>query len=418
MRISALIKFAADSIMRKFFKSLAITLLFSFALVLIAMCMIPNRIYADIYHTLNHTLKAGVYGTGTIHIKEYKETYMEFIKDLKTVPGIQSVGIAAESELSKKAVPELYQIQDGHVPNRDTVDDGTISFMSQGFAVISLRGTWELFDFRLAKGRYIPNDDPNNTSVSHLYLGSAYSYIPVGTEYRTDNGSIIKVMGILEKGTVCTTDTMLSAEFNSAKTITLDYMAVLVGNSNAEGVYSSHLFSVGNPSDMQPVINRIYDLAKRYELDVTLGTVGGMLKEEQKVYQKISDMLLELLLIVLLVATTVQACVQIVDMLGHFPMYGILYANGASKWDLCVLIFLENIIRYGIACGLSYGIIRLMLFALFREAELLETVTRIFHAETAVWVYLTGLGICMISIVAPLLMIQRKTPVELVSQQG
>ncbi len=417
MKLSALIKYAADSIMRKFFKSLAITLLFSFALVLIAMCIIPNRIYADIYHTLNRALKTDVYETGSIHIKEYKETCVDFIKNLKNVQGIQSVGTAMEDELDKNLVPELYQIQDGHVPNRDTADDGAIPFMEQGFAVISLRSTWELFDFHLAKGSYIPNDDPNNTSVWHLYLGSAYSHIPVGTEYREEDGDIVKVMGILEKGSVCTTDSMLDAEFNSAKTVTLDYMAVLVGNSNAEGFYSEHLFSVGNPADMQPVINRIYDLAKQYELDVTVGTVDGMLKEEQKVYQKISDMLLELMLIVLLVAATIQACVQIVDMIGHFPMYGVLYANGASKQDLCVLILLENGMRYAAACAIAYGVVRLLLFGLFREAELLETVMRIFYRETAVWMCLIGLGVCLLSMAVPLLMIQRKTPVELVGSR-
>lgn len=417
MKLSALFKYATDSIMRKFFKSLAITLLFSFALVLIAICIIPNRIYADIYHTLNRTLKTDVYGTGKIHIKEYKETYVEFIKALNTVPGIQFVGVAREGELDKKPLQELYQIQDGNLPNRDTVDDGVISFMEQGFAVISLRNTWELFDFRLAKGSYIPNDDPNNTSVWPLYLGSAYSHIPVGTEYRDEDGDTFKVMGILEKGAVCTTDSMLTAEFSSAKTVTLDYMAILVNNSSMTEVYSNHLFSVSNPEEMQMVINRIYDLAKQYELDITVGTVDGMLKEEQKVYQKISDMLLELLLIVLLVAATIQACVQIVDMLGHFPMYGVLYANGASKQDLCVLILLENGMRHAAACAIAYGVVRLLLFSLFREAELLETVTRIFHRETAVWVCLIGLGVCLLSMAVPLLMIQRKTPVELVGSR-
>jgi len=417
MRLSALFKFSVDSIMRKFVKSTAITLLFAFALVLIAMCMIPNRIGAYYYHTLDHTLQKGVRGTGKLHMKEYKEECEEFVQKLNDIPGMWKTGEIRQGLISENTVAELYKIQEGHVPNRQTTDSGVITWGDDGFEAIFLaKNAGEMLRFRLAKGSYVPNDNPNDVSVTYLYLGSAYADIPIGKEYKSGK-TTLRVMGIFEKGSVCMMEDVAEDGFSSAPAVTLDYLAVAVENTHKSNIYSDIFFSVEKPSQMQEVINRIYDLAKQYGIDVTVGSIDGALQENQKLYDKIGETLFELLLIVLLVAATVQACVQVTDMIGHFPMYGILYANGASKGNLCVLIALENIIRYGVACGISYGVIRLLLFILFPEVELLETVTRIFHMETAVWVCLIGLGVCAISVIVPLLMIQRKTPVELVGNR-
>lgn len=414
MRLSGIVKYSIDSLMRKFFKSMAIILLFAFSFVLIAMCIIPNILTTYTSQSVDKVLSAGIKRTGTIHIKEYKDNCENFIQNLKNIDGISQIGEISVTENNDSKLRQLRSIQKNHIPDELVFEDGSLQ-TNNGLIIMHFNyDAWEIHNLKLSKGSYTPSNESDEIPTVHIYLGSSYKDIPVGTEYVMGQEPHIykyKVMGILEKGEKCTTQNLTSEGFDNPKTINLDYLVIAVHSS---GVQSENLFTITDKADMQEVINKIYTLAKKYDIGVTAGSLEGLFEEDKKAYGKISDLLLELMLIVVLVSATIQACVQITDIIGRFRMYGILYSNGATKTDICLIIIMENIIRYILACIISYGAARLLLRFMFSNAASYKLVTDIFHSDVLVPVYIIGLAVCMASIVVPLLMIRKKPPVELV----
>lgn len=414
MKLSSIIKYSIDSLMRKFFKSMAIILLFAFSFVLIAMCIIPNILTAYTSKSVDRVLSAGIKRTGTIHIKEYNDNCEEFVGKLKNIEGIEAVGEVSLTENNNKELRELRSIQKNHIPDELVFEDGSLQ-TNNGLIIMHFNyEAWEIHNLKLSKGSYATSDESGEIPTVNIYLGNAYKDIPIGTEYvmgREPHIYKYKVMGILEKGAKCTTDNLTYEGFDNPKTINLDYLVIAVHSS---GIQSENLFTITDKADMQEVINRIYELAKEYDIGVTVGSLEGLFEEDKKSYGKISDLLLELMLVVVLVSATIQACVQITDIIGRFRMYGILYSNGATKTDIYLIVIIENVVRYILACIIFYGAARLLLRSLFSNAAAYKLVTEIFHNDVLVPVYLIGLTVCMASIVVPLLMIRKKSPVELV----
>lgn len=414
MKLTGIIKYSVDSFMRKFFKSMAIILLFAFSFVLIAMCIIPNILTNYTSKAVNKVLADGIKRTGTIHINEYSENCEEFIKNLKSIDGVSKTGDISVNENSDKQLRELRHIQKDNIPDELVFNNGSI-YTNNGFIIMNFNyDAWDIHNLQLSKGSYAPSDETAEIPTISLYLGNAYKDIPVGTEYvmgREPHMYKYKVMGILEKGAKSTTQSLTYEGFDNPKTINLDYLGIAVQSS---GVQSENLFTITEEADMTDVINKIYTLAKSYDIGVTVGSLEGFFAEERKSYGKISDLLLELMLIVVLVSATIQACVQITDIIGRFKMYGILYSNGASKKDICLIVILENILRYILAALISYGVTRILIRLLFSNVSAYRLVTGIFHNDVLLPVLIIGFAVCMLSIVVPLFMIRNKAPVELI----
>lgn len=414
MKLSGIIKYSIDGIMRKFFKSTAIVLMFAFSFVLIAMCIIPNILTDYATKSVDKVLSGGIKRTGVINIKEYKDNCEDFVESLKNMEGIAAVGEVSTHESSAVQLRELRNIQKGHIPDEFIFEDGSLQ-INNGFIMMNFSyEAWEIHNLKLSKGAYAVSDESGDIPTICIYLGNAYRDIPVGTEYVMGREPYIykyKVMGILEKEAKCTTINLTSEEIDNPKTVNLDYLGIAVHNS---GIQSENLFMITDQADMQEVINRIYSLAKEYDLGVTVGSLQGLFEEDKRTYGKISDLLLELMFVVVLVSATIQACVQITDIIGRFKMYGILYSNGAAKTDIYLIIIMENIIRYILAYIIFYGATRLLLRSLFSNAAAYKLVTEIFHNDVLLPVCLIGLAVCMASIVVPLFMIRKKPPIELV----
>lgn len=413
MKLSGIIKYSIDSLMRKFFKSMAIILLFAFSFVLIAMCILPNILTTYTSNSVDKVLSSGIKRTGTIHIKEYKDNCEKFIANLKNINGILQVGEISVTENNDKELRELRNIQKNHIPDELVFEDGSLQ-TNNGLILMHFNyETWEIHNLKLSKGSYSPSDEAGEIPTVHIYLGNAYQDIPIGTEYVMGQAPYVykyKVMGILEKEAKCTTQNLTSEGFDNPKTINLDYLVIAIHSS---GIQSENLFTITENADMQTVINKIYALAKEYDIGITVGSLEGLFAEDKKSYGKISDLLLELMIIVVLVSATIQACVQITDIIGRFKMYGILYSNGATKSDICLIVIIENVIRYVLACIIFYGAMRLLLRFMFSNASAYKLVTAIFHNDVLILVYLIGIAVCMASILVPLLIIRKKAPVAL-----
>lgn len=410
MRLSSIINFSIDSLIRKRYKSLIITLLFAFSFVLVSVCIIPSYLTDYVYNSVNDSLSGGTKRTALVNVKEHKAGSEDFIDCLSRVDGIKASGAIGEYDMDVGRVKELYNIQKTR-PSEEGTDSGYSDI--SGFRHLRFgHDAWELFDFKLIKGEHPADCEKITDSVGYLYLGYAYKDIPIGTEYKITDKYSFRVMGIFEQGETCITDNIEESGYYSSKTRNMDYMGVVVDTS----VYQSeNFFVIEEDADMGAVIKGVYELADRYDVGINVSSVEGIFEEERRTYKNITALLIELMIIVMIVAATMQTCIQVADVIEHFDSYGVMYANGATKRDITLIIVVENMFRYVIANMMAYGVSRLLLSIIFSEASVIKLVTGIYHANALIPVIIIGLIVSILSVLAPIILIRKKTPVELIN---
>jgi len=420
MNIINLIKFSLDGIGRKFLKTIVLIILFTFSMILIATAILPYRLVNYSYASVNKVLSRGIENTGTIVINKIisVELLAEFEKKLYENEKIGAVGGNRIGEIKKGSVKELYDIQNNNLEAayKDMfINAGTMN----GFGVIEMDYyVVAAYNFELQKGEFEDIKMIDSTEYNHIgymYLGSSFADIPIGTEYKVNDRYTLKVKGILKKNAKCVPETITSIEFGDIASVNMDNMAIIVDDS---AMYFNHwYFNVEDGCDIEEVVEEVRSIASEMGISASVGTLEGLFEEKNRFRNQINDILLELMSVIITIAIIIQTCVLVVDILGYFHQYGVLYAVGATQKDVSLIIIIESIIRLVVSASAALGAGVLVIKIVYGDPIVQEIARNIFTSEVVWWMLLSGIVMTAVSTIVPLIMIRLNKPVKLINKQ-
>lgn len=419
MNIINLMGFSLDGIFRKKLKTLALVILFAFSLIIMSTVILLYKVANYSYDSVDKALAKGIKNTGTISINEMlhdSKANMDFRKKIYESEKINAVGGSAINAGGVEHMEELHAIQFGNVDLEYFPDDpeGKNTF----FCVDMDYYAAGLYNLRLQKGEFVKDilkDEEPYLHVGYMYLGSAFADIPIGTEYEITKRYTLKVAGILESGAECGTDSITSAGYYESGVISLDYMAVIIGDYNY--VSSQMLFNAADGYSINEAVEEVRDIAAQMNIGVSVGTLEGMFEEKNRFQNMVNDILLELMVVIIIIAVIIQSCIQVTDILGYSHQYGIMYAVGATQRDITFIVGIESIIRFVAAAVLAAAGEMLIIRQIYTEAAMLKIAKDIFTSYIAGWVLLAGIAMTAVSAVVPLIMIRLNKPVKLINKQ-
>lgn len=415
MNFINILRFSFRGLLRKRWKNLMIILLLAVGLMLIGTSILPQYLTDQSYEQCDANFKAGIENTGYIRLlgrPEGKDDWKDFFNEVYDLPEVDCVG---STNMNSSGIPlyrELIPLQEEHMEKSDA-DIGKFSVVDIDDSLL------EIMDLDLLKGELVHNNEEaadDTIHYSYLYLGYGFkdSSLKVGEVYEISDIYRVKVAGIISEGSHWPTNEIYNTLNTTNDLQLLDYTAILV-SSSASGVSGSPaLFSVKEGTNIETTVRTIYDIAADRNLTVNAGALNSAFEERNKNTEMFNFCLFQIVLMIFVVIVVIQSCVQCVDIMNQYKNYGTYYSNGATRRDINAIIITEYIIRTLIATLLSIGIERIYLSIQYKnQITVLNDVWQLYFEHGLAAEVLTGIVIMILSLVVPIIMINRKTPVDL-----
>lgn len=412
MSIHNILKFSLDSISRKPVKTLAMILLCTFSFVLIATSIIPYKLAHYSHDCVNKALKNGINNTGIIRTTEGKiaDGFINLQRDIYQLDDIEAVGGVAIVSMRKEKVYNLYRIQADNLQNEEI--EGFECLTADSAAIHS-------YNLKLDKGELVENNTAESDRIGYVYLGYGFrDEYEINSEIQVNEYYKLVVKGILSEGTTMLTSHIGSDDYSSSDIVNMDYRVIIV---NSEEMRSSHmpwLFSVREGANMQHVITQIYELAQKNSVGISIGSLDNLFEQRDSYSGQVNQALLELMIIIIIVAIIVQTCIQVVDISTHFHNYGILYANGANQRDVTLMVIIETIIRFVCAYTIALFAEKILLVKTYTDVNVLAIASEVFSSQITIIILFIGIAMTITSVVVPILIIKKNTPVMLIQKTG
>ncbi len=334
-------------------KSLVLVALFTIAVVMIYLALYEMAdTYYDIWtiksifsNTKNlYNISVWAPGFGDAFIQgEY-----EFYSQLESVEGVETSG---RFYSDNKQFVELSNNLEFIKYNQSIVDGINMSDYPDAIRCYYLdRG----FDKLMNKSQLIQEKKGNWNPV---LIGSDYKDFFEEGDIVTDvDNNKYRICGILPEG-YCIPPKGI---FNSPVPYTeLDGAFLVLYDKNMDDTIHSNIFG----SEIYCVTDgtieteeRIEQLADKYFVHIQLSTIDECIqnkKDEDKVSMQTTLLFTGIMVLAASIAMIAESVIQIILKKRE---YGILYANGVSRWDSVKLIAMENLLRQGAAVGIATAI--------------------------------------------------------------
>lgn len=414
MKFHTKIRFAVDMIVQNPFDFIISALLCGIGIALIGFTLLVYLAGNNSIRSAEKTLTQGIENTGVVEIDDLLSDTLKFREDAVNSGVIHSIGTFRFGGFNKAFFPELYDIQKNNTINRsNTVSENTLQMLVVDKELLPL------FPLDFVGDKLEEQQDVSgNENIAYLYLGNAYTGIPVGTEFHDTSYSpatTYKVAGILKKDiSFASADLLAGVDFTTLRCdINMNYEIICI--NEGASLYSPWLFSINKTYTMEEGMKELKEIAdalnikiREYPLQTKFNTVGT---ETQIMEESLSEMLV----LIFITITIIVTLLQIVEILHHFHIYGIMYSVGFLSSEIIVIMIIRNIIYY--IFSLCTGL--LMLFAIGKRYfitniqvkdmffELLFQ--RVFPAGTLFMMFL----FCIMTLI-PCIVLIRRDPVELI----
>ncbi len=276
-----------------------------------------------------------------------------------------------------------------------------------------------LCDLKLQSGSMLNKDnfDYEDQNLIALYLGDSFSEIPVGTEYKCEFKEIgmvltIRVMGIIEKG-----EEWLDASIGSLQgeilksSYNLDNEVIMAFN---DSVYNGMMFyTLNDNADMKDTQKKLYDLAEKHNMDVTIGGVASRFAATETQYKSFREILFALMIFITAISTMIIICFNTVSVLSRKKQYGVFLSGGISKASLFFSLFIEQGVKVILGLLLS-GVFIYWGTPTYFELEEIDVVYDIFLNFVLWKTAIFCVAECAIVSVASILILGHYKPVQLI----
>lgn len=407
-----------DSIIRRM-KSFC----FSICLCIVAIVLFAFvvYIYEDSIYCVNNAdkiLREGIDGTGVIGIinfsSDLNEEIRRFRNEVYELEEVNAIGTSLQPGYMYLGLDELSDIQSKYIDMKDNTSQSVMGILVENTAL-------SLCDLQLESGEFI-YDKAQEANCTYLYLGNNLKDIPVGTEYTVEIGSgenfekcRFVVKGILKKGARFINGNLFmgNGDFLAESCYTnLDNMVLALEDDSSINFW---MYSINEGTDFDAVEAKINDIADKYGVQIYYGRASNITNERITATKELNNAIIKLLGIVLLVSIVIMVCVQITAIFNNVSEYGILYANGYSMRQLCVMQILENALKMTISLIAAIFIAKkLLLFSFFGMSDLTTVFYDIYYNYVIIKMIAVSILIVILDSIVPVIVLRKYKPIELI----
>lgn len=354
---------------------------------------------------LNRILSSGTAQTGAVDFQETALGYEEICFISEKLGALKEVGqitTCSTMTIDSRGLASLKEIQGGHISEPEYYFEGglEVSFIQTGGL--------ELISLSLAEGGLTPEQKQSKDMYTvYLYLGSAYSGIPIGTVYQNNRLTYI-VAGILEEGSSWIANEV--TEGNSVNDLTYGVVAICSEPAGSAKLY----YTAAEGYTLEDTTKAIRLYMQRQNISAGFSTIAGLFYNKRIEQGIFIEYLKEIAAVLLISAVLILLCIQSAVIMSNQSNYGIMYANGMMTGDLygiCILHKLWDVVT-GIAVIL---ILTQLCFLCFPAGD-----RRMYNdilSKSAIWYMLLGAFLCeALSLIVPMCLLHRMTPVKLMGQ--
>lgn len=318
---------------------------FLFSVVLIFICLLLILFAIMAYHGQNLTYEScdnivtkGVKKTGIIQITEenfHTNEITEFLNTLSKQEEIYTIGDCSEYCLQNAVFSELEEIQRKN--KRETEEE-------EGLRVQYINvNTASMCELYISEGTPIKDLSFQKENVMYLYLGSAYTNIPIGTTYQLGDFTYI-VAGILQKGQKWIKSDLINDFSGDVGDSALDCTYEVLGFHN-QGLYCDYFWvTASDENTIEEAFSVVDKMAKKWEIGVRYASLQEVYEQGQSDTILLLEYLSRIIGIVLITSILMLVSLQVVFILTNLKEYGILYAVGFGKKEIFFSILWRNII--------------------------------------------------------------------------
>lgn len=400
-----ILRFAVDSIINNLRHSvITIFLLIVSTLLIIFSTMISvGHDYA--YKSVDELLCSGADNTAVLRLEENN---VDFMNELSRQPEISAIGCSTKFGIDY--IPELYKIQKKY---KEDIQDY--------LEVIEINKTVStLCDINLMSGSKPDNLDytpRNNKTVEYMYLGSCFSDIAIGTEYETKY-TIFIVAGILNSSQKWLNETLLCGFDINTMDYTIDCKSSIFSFYDGPPSSSDMWVCASKNYNIDQVINVVYKIAKKYNLDVRYTTLKTSYERASEDWIILNSILSKLIVIVFLSCVLMLLCYQLYRLIIMKREMGIMLSIGFSIKEINYSMILSNIILSAISFALTIPLSLLVVRWWFQSND----ITEILHKILLNYSYPTSFAVIVLIIIITSVLLtkflNKITPLEMIGGQN
>ena len=420
MKLKNLYRFSFDNMYRHKVKFCLLILLNVVILLLIGLILTEYNKEKMILNSCQNVLSAPLEKCEAVQLdvsELSEEKNIELVKEIYEMDGLLAVGVGDFGSSGYNISlfdGELERIQRGitskdYLPGKNGLELRNIEN--------SLLPYWKFeYEDRIDKLENQPTD------TYYLILGNAYKdSVSVGDEYIYKSEDNQKeryvVAGILKKGQKHVDNSIVDPY--EVQVVDCDYEIFIVTPVYEEHYLNDYIsYAVDDEHSTEDIHNDIINIARKYglnESDIDFKNAQKAMDIYNEPLSYILGMILDLSIIVIIATVLITICVQSVAIMDSFNMYGIMYANGATRKDIALILVLDNITKLIPAYIIAYCLGVLYNY----DTYINDTVAyeRDMYILNHIVIYQAGgilLLITAISIIVPLIIINKNTPAKLI----
>lgn len=355
VKIHTKIRFAHDMIAEDFWNFILSVILSGIALALFGFTLMVFIGGGNGKRSAENVLSEGIEHTGLIVLEEQSgKEAMKFRREAFSSETVKSIGAYEMWTMDKNAFASLYSIQNGR-----SVNSGQGSMFSDGFQMLTVdKELLSLCRLELEKGTLPEKLDYTQKDTEYIYLGSAYSGIPVGTEFVDDGaGLVYRVAGILDRDSrFAMEDLKYDENYSSLRNdMDMEYEAIHINNGISYSM--PWLFSAERSCTFADAEETLYRLAEKNGVKIRVYPLQSLFEKVEEENRVMQDSLVEMIILVLLVIAAVSAVLQVVQIMRQERFYGIMYAVGFLKPEIQSIMVVRNIVWLLLSLGFGGGMI-------------------------------------------------------------
>ena len=420
MNIRNLLKFSFDNMSKNVKKIAIVVLLQVITFVLIGQVLIEYNKQKYVLDKCESILSAPTKKCEAIDFKNANlqdEQIIEFVKEIYEIEGFLAVGYGCsgvQGTVNTIFDGRLSNIQSSN-PDKLYIDVGN-GLRTRNIQVSLL----PYYDFDYLDKVDISIGQPMDTA--YLVLGNAYKDITVGSEYIKvlESGAEVRyvVVGILEKGEEFVETKLVDPQ--EIEIINCDY-EIFIMYPMDEYQYSIPYISyaIDENHTVEEIHKKIIGIAEKHGIvraDISFFNAEKSLEISNEPMNYVVEMILDVAIIIMVATVLVSICIQIVTIIDSMNMYGIMYANGARRKDVALIVILENVVKTILAIMTAYTFARWYYSSVFDESVSFTTELKLLNDVVLFQIIGIALLIMVASTIVPVIVINRNTPSKLIRE--
>lgn len=420
MNIRNIFRFSFDNMSKNVKKVLIIVLLQVIIFVMIGQVLVEYNKQKYVLDKCESILSSPVEKCEAIDFESADlsdEKITEFVKEIYEMEGLLAVGDKCSGRIGVVNTifdGRLKEIQSSN-PDKSYIEteDSLKCRMIQASLL-------PYYDFDYAEKPDISKNQPMDTA--YMVLGNAYKDIPVGSEYVHVSESGLElhfvVAGILEKGEEFVETSIVEPQI--IEILNCDYEIFIMYPMSDSGYLIPYVsYAIDENYTVEEIHNEIIRIAEKHGIaraDISFLNAEKSLEISNEPMNYVVGMILDIAVIIIVATILVSICIQTVNIIDSTNMYGIMYANGATRKDVAIMIVLENLVKTILAIITAYAFARLYYGMAFDESVTFTTELTVLNGIVIYQVIGIAMLITAISTIVPLIIINRNTPSKLIRE--